>query len=1095
MSRRKSENLKRYSTVGRLSINTTGSLDDDSNVFNANDPVFYNRMGQFKRSLDATHTESSHFDSESLVSAGTPPKNWHKNLDKFNKTLMHSPAKRNPHHLNTGQVAEQTGREMFASNKSPSEEESLNKTKNSELTDLDKSTTLNYSEELLKKRKPRTLQKLGNIESKSTDVFKKFFDDDSSSDAPKGKQASLEISNRRRLNERSKSKNSETTDSDKSVEFDYSEKLLKKRKPRTLQKFGNVVSKSTESVFKKFFDDDDDSLNDKPREKQDSMEISSRRRNTSNESANASQTKAIISVSRKRKLEGLETSHNSSLTKKRSSAGSEKSVNLSHSPTMSLKYIEKSETFTQPQKEKLRELLNESISKARLGKNESTASRKVLISPPIEGDKSTTEIVQDSNLQSKSISRHSQKSTHVQNKSAGKRSFVINEQSAVDNSESEIDVESRNEQTLKGDALQKIAQLDNLHVLNASQSEELVNNRHSISDSNIKLKSPRRSSRLNKSVEFERQFISSHLSNNFIEEPQFESTRKLDSNQSRPSPRKREAIRKSRSSGIQVVDEGSEIKPSAAVQSEKTVSLNNSKTLNRDVSDEKEASNYNIQVTTSNSSPKSSTSRKSDAVNNWPKSNSKTIGDDHSEKSLTISLSEEGSSRASVSSREGSVEEFPHNSSQRLSSSFKRSPQKSCSPASANKSIQDTEHRSQKPKIISSQIVNPNDIDLNKLRGNYKESQTEESVEGNLEGNLERSGRNFKTFSKRPRVSTIEEEFSLMHGVEDDQVPSTSDGRTGNSRNRTTLVSNNVSNTLKSTTQHNSSLKSLRKTLESEEDSEYSDNPLITYYQDDEINKEESPTSSPAADRSNKQNKENVPEPNKVEENKNIKDFVESRTRESLATSTKSVAKLNTDNSELMTVSEVMNDKKKWEEFYKRLSENKRQTQKRLDAAAAAAARLKVEAQKKTVKPIKEKKLPKPVHPAYLVNGKVYKQPKLPRPMPWATDRLYDYISKKIEPKYDIRTRIESGNIVNHLAAVVKKTLKAKLFKNYAEELGNLKKHMAEAGLIVTDKDFIDFCTEYLPISFRMKATPMLLPGNKMNMPYDWSKLYTPIEY
>lgn len=70
------------------------------------DPVFYNRMGQFKRSLDATHTESSLLDSESLVMPGTPPKNWYKNLDKFNKTLMHSPknAKHNPHHLTTGKT-------------------------------------------------------------------------------------------------------------------------------------------------------------------------------------------------------------------------------------------------------------------------------------------------------------------------------------------------------------------------------------------------------------------------------------------------------------------------------------------------------------------------------------------------------------------------------------------------------------------------------------------------------------------------------------------------------------------------------------------------------------------------------------------------------------------------------------------------------------------------------------------------------------------------------------------------------------------------------------------------------------------------------
>lgn len=48
-------------------------------------------MGTFKRSLDVTQTGSlSELNPESILAEGTPPKNWYKDLKKYNESLTDS---------------------------------------------------------------------------------------------------------------------------------------------------------------------------------------------------------------------------------------------------------------------------------------------------------------------------------------------------------------------------------------------------------------------------------------------------------------------------------------------------------------------------------------------------------------------------------------------------------------------------------------------------------------------------------------------------------------------------------------------------------------------------------------------------------------------------------------------------------------------------------------------------------------------------------------------------------------------------------------------------------------------------------------------
>lgn len=142
---------------------------------------------------------------------------------------------------------------------------------------------------------------------------------------------------------------------------------------------------------------------------------------------------------------------------------------------------------------------------------------------------------------------------------------------------------------------------------------------------------------------------------------------------------------------------------------------------------------------------------------------------------------------------------------------------------------------------------------------------------------------------------------------------------------------------------------------------------------------------------------------------------------------------------------------------------------------------------------VKKKPLTKVVDKAFLVDGKVYRAPRLPRPKHWATDRLYKFLWNRIEPKYKLATRLKSEKFIQELAKIVSFIERRKHYKNYQNELEILMKEMARLGIINTRNDFYHFCQDFLPYEFRVKVVPILLPGNKMNIPYEPEKLHTPL--
>ncbi|XP_012523747.1 uncharacterized protein LOC105829445 [Monomorium pharaonis] len=144
----------------------------------------------------------------------------------------------------------------------------------------------------------------------------------------------------------------------------------------------------------------------------------------------------------------------------------------------------------------------------------------------------------------------------------------------------------------------------------------------------------------------------------------------------------------------------------------------------------------------------------------------------------------------------------------------------------------------------------------------------------------------------------------------------------------------------------------------------------------------------------------------------------------------------------------------------------------------------------------KKKLLAKPmkvVDKAFLVNGKVYRAPRLPRPKHWVTDRFYKFLWNRMEPKYKLAARVKSEKFVQELAKIVAIIERRKKYESYKTEMDALMKEMARLNIINTRNDFYHFCQDFLPYEFRVKVVPMLMPGNKNNIPYDPEKLHVPI--
>ncbi|CAD1469551.1 unnamed protein product, partial [Heterotrigona itama] len=133
------------------------------------------------------------------------------------------------------------------------------------------------------------------------------------------------------------------------------------------------------------------------------------------------------------------------------------------------------------------------------------------------------------------------------------------------------------------------------------------------------------------------------------------------------------------------------------------------------------------------------------------------------------------------------------------------------------------------------------------------------------------------------------------------------------------------------------------------------------------------------------------------------------------------------------------------------------------------------------------------IHKAFLVNGQPYRVPRLPRPQYWITDRLYKYLWKCMEPRFKLETRIASEKFVHQLSNVTTLIVKRKSYSSYKAELHALMKEMARLGIIRTRNDFYNFCHDFFPYELRVRTVPMLLPGNKKNIPYNANELHEPL--
>lgn len=152
---------------------------------------------------------------------------------------------------------------------------------------------------------------------------------------------------------------------------------------------------------------------------------------------------------------------------------------------------------------------------------------------------------------------------------------------------------------------------------------------------------------------------------------------------------------------------------------------------------------------------------------------------------------------------------------------------------------------------------------------------------------------------------------------------------------------------------------------------------------------------------------------------------------------------------------------------------------------------------KRPLAPVKNKNQPekkkKPIDKAFYVNGKVYKPPPLPRPKSWATDKLYNQLKKRMEPKFGLETRLQSEKFVTYLSECQKIIEKEKKYNKYKLRLKKLMKKMAQLRIINNRKEFYYFCQEYMPHSFCDKVIPMVKAGNISTVPLKVDKLERPL--
>ncbi|XP_068967192.1 uncharacterized protein [Bombus flavifrons] len=172
-----------------------------------------------------------------------------------------------------------------------------------------------------------------------------------------------------------------------------------------------------------------------------------------------------------------------------------------------------------------------------------------------------------------------------------------------------------------------------------------------------------------------------------------------------------------------------------------------------------------------------------------------------------------------------------------------------------------------------------------------------------------------------------------------------------------------------------------------------------------------------------------------------------------------------------------------------KMDRNKQEVQKKLPSREEKIKKI----EKNTKSTLQKQRSMKQVHKAFLVNGQAYRAPRLPRPQHWITDRLYKYLWKCMEPRFKLETRVISEKFIHQLSSVTTLIAKRKSYLNYKAELYALMKEMARLGIIHTRNDFYNFCHDFFPYELRVKTVPILLPGNKRNIPYDADKLHKPL--
>lgn len=172
-----------------------------------------------------------------------------------------------------------------------------------------------------------------------------------------------------------------------------------------------------------------------------------------------------------------------------------------------------------------------------------------------------------------------------------------------------------------------------------------------------------------------------------------------------------------------------------------------------------------------------------------------------------------------------------------------------------------------------------------------------------------------------------------------------------------------------------------------------------------------------------------------------------------------------------------------------KIDRNKQEVQKKLPSREEKINKI----EKNTKSTLQKQRPMKQVHKAFLVNGRAYRAPRLPRPQYWITDRLYKYLWKCMEPRFKLETRVVSEKFIHQLSSVTTLIAKRKSYLNYKVELYALMKEMARLDIIHTRNDFYNFCHDFFPYELRVKTVPMLLPGNKRNIPYDADTLHKPL--